>query len=55
MYQYLVIIENEPFYTHWFDAENNFNNEVNMIVIDFHKNVYTDDGINWKEITEDHL
>lgn len=44
---------NEPFFTNWFDAENNFNE--GMTVYDLAKFVYTTDGINWTEIEEDHL
>lgn len=44
-----------PFLTEWFDAENNFNAELDMIVYDLSKNLYTTDGVNWIEIKVDHL
>ena len=44
-----------PFLTKWFDAENNFNSEIEMVVYDLYLNKYTEDGINWYEIEFDHL
>ncbi len=56
MYKYLIITnENKPFFTNYFDYENNFNDEINMVVFDLFHHIYTTDGINWKEIEEDHL
>ena len=45
--------EHEPFYTNWFDAENNF--AEGMVVFDLINNSYTSDGIVWREIESDHL
>lgn len=54
--RYLITTKyDEPFFTEWFDPENNFNAEVGMIVYDLTHYTYTVDGINWKEITFDHL
>jgi hypothetical protein len=46
----------KAYYTNWFDVENNFNPEVNMIVFDLfnHKYLY-DEQKGWLEIEEDHL
>jgi hypothetical protein len=54
--RYLITCDvQEPFLTNWFDAENNFNKEVGMVVYDSYKNTYTTDGINWNEIKIDSL
>jgi len=54
--RYLVtFLEQEPFLTKWFDAENNFNHELGMVVFDLQEWTYTKDGIIWDEIPEDHL
>lgn len=47
--------EKSAFYTNWFDAENNYNPEYSMIVIDRTSHLVTFDGITWEEIEEDHL
>ena len=44
-----------PFFTDRFDSENHFNAEVEMVVYDLAKGVYTTDGEKWEEIEEDHL
>lgn len=41
--------------TDWFDAENNFNKEVEMVVYDLHNMKYTLNGNTWLDIQEDHL
>lgn len=54
--RYLVKIKDEePFLTEWFDMENNFNKEVEMIVYDLHYFKYTSDGITWQDIDIDNL
>jgi hypothetical protein len=54
--RYLVITStNEPFRTDWFDLENNYNEDVDMIVFDLHKNEYTSDGKVWHKIAWDNL
>ena len=45
----------QPFLTHWFDAENNFNADVNMVVYDLFSFKYTNNGVDWFEIQEDNL
>ena len=56
MYQYLITTKTgEPFFTDWFDPENNFNAEAGMVVYDLFNYLYTTDGKNWKDIQEDHL
>jgi len=54
--RYLVFVPNQtPFFSPYFDAENNFNDEVGMQVVDLAKGLYTSDGENWNQIEEDHL
>lgn len=54
--QYLITTKTDPpFFTKWFEEENNFNSVVEMVVYDLYKEVYTTDGINWMPIEEDHL
>lgn len=56
MWRYLITTEVEPpFLTHWFDAENNFNPSIGMVVYDLHTRMYTTDGWTWLDIQEDHL
>ena len=45
----------EPFFTDWFSPENHFLPECGMVVYDLDKNVYTDDGKDWKVINQDKL
>lgn len=47
--------EHKCFYTQWFDVENNFNAEVDMVVYDLEKGQYFDKDLVWKDIEEDHL
>lgn len=44
-----------PYLTQWFDADNHFNPDVNMVVYDLERCVYTTDGYNWEPIQIDHL
>lgn len=59
--KYLVIATNpitgeqEAFYTDWFQAENHFNPEVGMVVIDQTQHLVTFDGETWQDIEDDHL
>ena len=55
--QYLITTNetDKPFLTDWFDAENNFNSDVQMIVYDLVNLVFTTDGKTWKPIDIDHL
>jgi len=54
--RYLIIATGfEPAFTEWFESENHFNAELDMIVIDLAKGLYTKDGESWKEIEHDHL
>ena len=45
----------EPFLTNWFECENNFNKNLQMIVYDLINLKYTTDGKNWHNIIIDHL
>jgi S-formylglutathione hydrolase FrmB len=47
--------ERSAFYTNWFSAENNYNPEYNMIVVDRTQRLITFDGETWQDIEEDHL
>jgi uncharacterized protein (DUF924 family) len=54
--RYLITTkDNEPCLTEWFDPENNFDAEIGMIVYELHKEIYTTDGVNWKNNEIDHL
>lgn len=59
VYRYLVTYSEEGikkcFYTHWFEPENNFNKELDMVVIDLVKNQFTNNGVDWQNIEEDNL
>jgi len=50
-----LIIKNDgvPYYTNWYDHENNY--EEGMIVFDLYNHVYTTDGVNYNEIIFDNL
>ncbi len=57
--KYLVTYTNEAgvrvvFYTEWFDVENNFRPDLNMIVFDLVANKYLVNDC-WNEIKFDHL
>lgn len=55
--RYLVTTKetNEPFLTDWFDAENNFNPDIEMVVYDLVRFEFTTNGKTWHPITIDHL
>lgn len=54
--QYLIVTSShEPFLTKWFDAENHFNKDDDMVVFDLWTERYTTDGKTWLPIPEDHL
>ena len=44
--RYLITCKgHEPFFTEWFDAYNNFNAELDMVVYDYVKVAYTTNGV----------
>jgi len=54
--RYLITMkEHEPVLTKWFDAENNFNLDADMVVYDLVEDLYTTNGVDWYEISIDHL
>lgn len=59
--EYLIICDNPEtgkpyvFYTDWYDYENFYNAELNMIVIHYTSGEITYDGKTWEEIEQDHL
>jgi len=59
--RYIVITRNpltgvqQAFSSEWFETENHYNPDYDMIVIDRARNEITFDGITWEEIEEDHL
>ena len=55
--RYLITTQDRdnPFLTNWFEPENHFNEDVNMIVYDLYLNVFTTNGYDWYEINVDHL
>ena len=44
-----------PFLTNWFEPENHFNPDIEMIVYDLVERKFTTDGKNWHDIEIDHL
>lgn len=59
--KYLVIATNpitgeqEAFYTDWFQADNHFNPDADMVVIDLIHHLVTFDGETWQDIEQDQL
>lgn len=45
----------DPFLTEWYDADNNFNPDLDMIVYDLELHRYTKDGTTWINLQIDHL
>lgn len=54
MFQYLII-QNDipPFYTNYYEYDNHY--QKGMTVINLLANKYTNNGIDWFNINEDHL
>ena len=54
--RYIVIAKDQTaFYTNWFDYENFWNAETIYCVVDMAEDLVTFDGVNWEDITFDHL
>lgn len=55
--RYLITTKDvkSPFLTEWFNADNHFNKDVDMIVYDLLNHVFTIDGKTWWVIDSDHL
>ena len=54
--RYLITTkDHDPFLTKWFDPENHFYCDVDMIVYDLETKKYTIDGVNWIDLLIDHL
>lgn len=54
--RYLITTNTHPpFFTDWFDSENNFNPEIGMVVYDLATQKFTNDGLTWNTIFIDHL
>ena len=57
--RYLVFyIENgekKSFLTNWFDYENNFNDQLQMVVFDLKQKLFLSGPEGWKDIETDHL
>ncbi len=51
----LVTGERSAFYTDWFQADNHFNPDADMVVIDQTHHLVTFDGETWQDIEQDHL
>ena len=45
----------QVFCTDWFEYENNWNPDGVRMVIDVASCMYTEDGIHWEDMEEDHL
>jgi len=53
---YLITADGmEPFLTKWYDYENNYRADLNMVVYDLDNQCYTTNGTDWKELEVDHL
>jgi hypothetical protein len=50
---YLITGSGEPFYTNWFDFENNY--VPGMVVFNLLTCQHTFDGVTWEDTQEDHL
>ena len=44
-----------PFLTKWFEPEQHFNSDLEMVVYDLELNKYTTDGETWHDLQVDHL
>lgn len=54
--QYLITMDGEePFFTAWFDYDNNYRKDLNMVVYDLWNHQYSTDGLEFKDIESDHL
>ena len=54
--RYLITTKNElPFITKWFEFENNFNPNIEMIIYDLVECRFSVDGKTWNDIEIDHL
>jgi len=54
--RYLITKRYElPFYTNYFESENHFNKDDDMVVYDLHLCKFTTDGEIWHDIETDHL
>jgi hypothetical protein len=54
----ITYTENEVqsvFYSDWFDVENNYNQNIDMVVIDLYTNKYFNSRMKWLDINFDHL
>lgn len=56
MKRYLITGDNfAPFYSDYFNYENHYNSELNMIIYDLQYDRYSTDGVHWLNIASDHL
>lgn len=55
--RYLITTNNTyaPFFTKWFEPEDYFNEDLEMVVFDLEQNKFTNDGETWHDIEVDHL
>lgn len=54
--RYLITMDGEePFTTEWYDYENNYRSDLNMVIYNLHNHTYSTNGIDWKSIETDHL
>lgn len=54
--RYLIITNcNQPFLTNWFDSNNYFNENIEMVVYDLSYKCFTINGKDWDDIEIDHL
>lgn len=55
MNKYLIIGDEDPFFTNYYTKENCWKDNIGMLVIDIKKGLFTEDGSTWKEVEEDNL
>lgn len=55
--RYLIIFETdvEPFFSEWYNFENDFNADLKMVVFDLIEMIYTKNGYTWYDIQINHL
>lgn len=54
--RYLIILKaGKPYYTNWYTADNHWNGDEMLMVVDLAEDKHTLNGIDWDYIEEDHL
>ena len=54
--RYTIIFQDKTVaYTDWFDADNNWNDDIHFVIINNISHQYTTNGKDWIDIQDDHL